>query len=99
MELIWVELPGVSELAECYASQGHHVLMGQTEPSIPSPSLPVVPLTCVNVAKRALAIRADWIWTPRQLFRHLLRAQPRRWHQVPGRGAVRDCVASTLIEA
>lgn len=34
---------------------------------------PLAPLTCVEVVKHALGIRAPWIWTPRQLARALRR--------------------------
>jgi hypothetical protein len=99
MELILMELPGLPDLAECYADQGHHVLLGQTEPSIPHPSLPLAPLTCVSVAKRVLAIRADWVWTPWQLFVHLLRVRSQSWHPVSARRPARPGLPQAAIEA
>ena len=99
MELIFMELPGLFGLAERYVDQGHQVLVGRTERSVPRPALPLAPLTCVSVAKRALAIRADWVWTPRQLFHHLLHAQPQGWHQVSTHRATRNSLTQTVIEA
>jgi len=99
IEIILLEMPGFLDLAECYADQGHHVLLGRSGPCAPQPSLPLAPLTCVSVAKRVLAIRADWVWTPWQLFDHLLRASPRSWHHVPARGPARGCPPRDLIEA
>ncbi len=99
IELILVELPGLLDLAECYADQGHHVLLGQTGPCVPHPSLPLAPLTCVSVAKRVLAIRADWVWTPWQLFGHLLRVRPRSWHRVSAGQPGRNGPPRVMIEA
>jgi len=99
IDLILVERPGLLDLAGCYADQGHHVLLGRSEPYVAHPPLPLAPLTCVSVAKRVLAIRADWVWTPWQLFAHLLRARPRTWHHVSARRPVRDCPPRALIEA
>jgi hypothetical protein len=99
MELFFAELPGLSDLAECYASQGHHVLVGRTEASVPGPSLPLAPLTCVSVAKRMLAIRADWVWTPWQLCGYLLRARSPHWCQIPAHRPARDCPKVAMIVA
>jgi hypothetical protein len=99
IELILVELPGPLDLAECYADQGHHVLLGQTAPCFPHPPLPLAPLTCVSVAKRVLAIRADWVWTPWQLFGHLLHARPQSWHHVSAGQTARDDLLGAMIEA
>lgn len=99
MELVLVELPGLLDLAECYADQGHHVLLGQTAPCVPRPLLPLAPLTCVSVAKRVLAIRADWVWTPWQLFGHLLRAHPHIWHCVSAGQTARDELLRAAMDA
>jgi len=82
MELTLLDLPRSVDLGRHYADQGHRVLIGRTGLRAPRPSVPLTPLTCVSVAKRLLAIRAAWVWTPCQLFDYLLRAQPHTWRLV-----------------
>jgi hypothetical protein len=82
MELALLDLPDSFDLARHYAEQGHRVLVGRVGTVVSRPTLALSPLTCVSVAKRLLAIRAAWVWTPWQLFSHLLNAQPRTWRVV-----------------
>jgi hypothetical protein len=82
MELTLLELPESFDLGAHYARQGHHVLLGTSRLRHLRPSRALAPLTCVSVAKRLLAIRAPWVWTPWQLFSHLLNAQPHPWQLV-----------------
>jgi hypothetical protein len=82
MELTLLELPRSFDLGQAYANQGHCVLLGRTGSLAQSPSFSLAPLTCVSVAKRLLAVRAGRVWTPWQLFCHLLRAQPEVWRSV-----------------
>ena len=37
-----------------------------------------LPLTCVSFAKRALGIRAPFVWTPYQLFKHLKKCRAKQ---------------------
>jgi hypothetical protein len=53
----------------------------------------------VSVAKRLLAVRAAWVWTPWQLFCHLLDAQPQVWRLVSSGEPVRGSPARSAIEA
>lgn len=61
-----------AELISHFRQRGHSVIATTTRN--PPPSLaPVRPFTCVEVVKRVLGLRAPWIFTPWQLFRHLSR--------------------------
>jgi hypothetical protein len=51
------------------------------------------------VAKRLLAVRAAWVWTPWQLFSHLLNAQPQIWRQVSAGETVRGTWTRIAIGA
>lgn len=79
MELTLLDAPGAFSLGNFYADRGHHVLLGRMASSRPRTGISLTPLTCVTVAKRLLGVRAPRVWTPWQLFCHLVRAQPRRW--------------------
>ena len=83
MELTLLDLPPSFDLGRYYAAQGHRVLLGGTGLHVPRAAVALTPLTCVSVAKRLLAIRAAWVWTPWQLFSHLLHDQPHIWRLVP----------------
>ncbi|MFO1129306.1 MAG: hypothetical protein U1E66_12840 [Rhodospirillales bacterium] len=62
----------VGELAEWYRRHGLRVV--ETVAAMPPPRCaPLRPFTCVEAVKRALGLRAPWIFTPRQLYRHLVR--------------------------
>jgi hypothetical protein len=98
MELTLLDLPESFDLGAHYASQGHHVLAGRSGSRVPRTALPLAPLTCVNVAKRILAVRAAWVWTPWQLFSHLLNAQPDPWRLVSAGEADRRQVARTTAD-
>lgn len=82
MELTLLDPLEPFDLARHYAGQGHRVLVGGVGPRCPRAPFALAPLTCVSVAKRLLAIHAAWVWTPWQLFSHLLRAQPHTWRVV-----------------
>jgi hypothetical protein len=82
MELTLLDLPKRFDLGRHYANQGHRVLVGRIGSCLPRPAVALAPLTCVTVAKRLLAIRAAWVWTPWQLFSHLLNAEPRIWRAI-----------------
>lgn len=59
------------ELSSWYESQGFTVIKTQTiQPSYKL--APVRVLTCVEVVKRVLGVRARWINTPFQLYRYLV---------------------------
>ena len=89
MELTLLDLPDSFDLGTHYANQGHHVLIGRTGLPVPRTAMALTPLTCVSVAKRLLAIRAAWVWTPWQLFSHLMTGQPHNWRLVRVGGAAR----------
>jgi hypothetical protein len=58
------------ELAEWY--RHHGLLVVETMAQTPPPRCaPFRPFTCVEAVKRALGLRAPWVFTPRQLHRHL----------------------------
>jgi hypothetical protein len=99
MELTLLDLPETFDLGRHYASQGHRVLVGRIGLQVPQTGVAFAPLTCVNVAKRLLAIRAPWVWTPWQLFCHLLNAQPHIWRGVLADEAARDLPMRGSIEA
>ncbi|MGC1955501.1 MAG: hypothetical protein WA970_23575, partial [Gammaproteobacteria bacterium] len=81
------------------ASQGHRVLLGRVGLQPPRTAIAVAPLTCVSVAKRLLAIRAAAVWTPRQLFSHLLNTQPHAWRAVSADEATEVLPTQCTIEA
>jgi hypothetical protein len=89
MELTFLDLPESFDLGRHYANQGHHVLVGRTGSRVSRTTMALTPLTCVSVAKRLLEVRAAWVWTPSQLFSHLLNAQPHIWRRVSAGETVR----------
>ena len=99
MELTLLDLPEAFDLGKYYANQGHRVLVGRIGPQVPRIAIALAPLTCVSVAKRLLAIRAPWVWTPWQLFSHLLNAQPHIWRLVAADEATRGLPMQSTIEA
>ena len=99
IELSLLDLPEAFDLARYYAKQGHRVLAGRIGSPIPRTAIAVAPLTCVNVAKRLLRIRAPGVWTPWQLFSHLLNAQPQIWRMVAADEAAQGSPMRTTIEA
>jgi hypothetical protein len=99
MELTLLDLPDAFDLGKYYANQGHRVLVGRIGPQVPRIAIALAPLTCVSVAKRLLAIRAPWVWTPWQLFSHLLNAQPHIWRLVAADEATRRLPMQDTIEA
>jgi hypothetical protein len=70
-ELTLLPVPARFDLQRFYAMRGHTVLLGPTRPDLPRRGLAPVPLTCVTIAKRLLGVRAPWVMTPWQLYRHL----------------------------
>ncbi len=80
IELGVLDVPASFDLPRFYAEQGHRVLLGRTPADRPGRiPLGIAPLTCVVVVKRLLGVRAPWVHTPWQLFRHLTRAGAPRW--------------------
>lgn len=71
LELAQLSLPSHFDLARFYAGRGHRVLIGRTRPELPRRVSMPAPLTCVGVVKRVVGVRAPWVITPWQLFRHL----------------------------
>lgn len=60
------------DLAGFYAGQGHRVLVGHRSVQPMTARYGLRPLTCVEIVKRALTLRAPLVVTPRQLWDHLL---------------------------
>ncbi len=71
LELALLPVPQGFDLPGFYAKRGHTVLLGATRPDLPRRGLTLAPLTCVEIAKRLLGVRAAWVITPWQLYRHL----------------------------
>jgi hypothetical protein len=90
IEFALVERCSPRELAECYAREGHQVLIGRTEVTVPYGRVALAPLTCVSVAMHALAVRASRVWTPWQLYRHLLQLRPEPWLEFSGHESAYD---------
>jgi hypothetical protein len=99
IELTLLDLPASFDLARHYARHGHRVLVGRTGSQHPRAAAALAPLTCVSVAKRLLAIRAAWVWTPRQLFSYLVHTQPDVWRVVSPDEATQSLPARCSIEA
>jgi hypothetical protein len=72
IELDALALPEDFDLATFYGEQGHQVLVGQRLPVTARRRFAPAPLTCVIVVKRLLGIDAPWVWTPWQLYAHLI---------------------------
>jgi hypothetical protein len=98
MELTLLDPPGPFHLGKFYADRGHHVLLGRTALPVRRTGVPFAPLTCVTIAKRLLGVRAPRVWTPWQLFRHLLKARPCAWRLVASAPAARLAQASSRLD-
>lgn len=71
LELAFHPLPDGSDLAGWFRQRGHHVLAARRRPPSSAIPFPLTPLTCVGVVKRLLGLRAPFVLTPWQLYRHL----------------------------
>ena len=70
MEVGVHDIPQDFDLPGWLKDQGHDVVAARFRtPHIPAP---LMPLTCVEVVKRLLGIHAIFVFTPWQLYRHLL---------------------------
>ncbi|MFY8095566.1 MAG: hypothetical protein ACOVN0_18965 [Niveispirillum sp.] len=70
LEAEYHPLPADTDLAAWFRARGHPVLITAQRPPIPA-QWPLAPFTCVTLVKRVLGIRAAWVQTPWQLYRHL----------------------------
>ncbi|MGF1562546.1 MAG: hypothetical protein ACFB3T_10245 [Geminicoccaceae bacterium] len=70
-----IDVPSDFDLGAFYRSQGHHVIEGERLGPPPRACLSLRPLTCVELVKRALGVRAFWVVTPHQLYRFLLKVE------------------------
>ena len=61
------------DLAGFYRGHGYAVIEAALPPSGTVNFAPFMPATCVAMCKRLLAVRAWWVQTPSQLYRHLRR--------------------------
>ena len=65
-------------LARHLAADGRRILRGPVAADAAVAWPGVRPITCVEIVKRLLGVRAPGVVTPHQLHRHLLRGGPRR---------------------
>lgn len=70
MEILAHELPSTFNLPAWLRAQGNIVVKAIMNEPVKKPA-PVMPLTCVEVAKRILGVHKRTICTPYQLYRHL----------------------------
>lgn len=61
------------DLRQFYCEQGYHVVALEQSAGIRGP---LVIANCVGLAKAVLGIEAPFVWSPRQLYRFLIRRQP-----------------------
>jgi hypothetical protein len=67
-------LPQLADPVDWFLAHG--LLPVPVRPAAPAPrAAPWAPFTCVEAVKRALGIRARFVLTPWQLFRHLTRVE------------------------
>lgn len=66
-----VRREAVADLAPFYAGHGIIVLPTRMRAVVPPRTAPWRPYTCVEAVKRILGVRAPWVLTPWQLYRHL----------------------------
>jgi hypothetical protein len=69
-------VPAAFDLAAWYRAQGHVVVETRIRRGNGGDgrgTMPWRPFTCVEAVKRALGLDAPDVWTPWQLYRHLLR--------------------------
>ena len=71
IEISVLPVPDRFDLPGFYAARGHAVLLGAPRRDLLRRGFGIAPLTCVTVAKRLLGVRAPWVLTPWQLYRHL----------------------------
>lgn len=72
MEVEFHPLEPEADMVGWFLSRGHTVASLRVVPRQPArPRMPIMPLTCVSVAKQVLGIRAPLVQTPWQLFRHV----------------------------
>lgn len=66
--------PDIDEVAEWYRQFGFTVIQTVVRREA-APPAEWRPFTCVEAVKRVLGIRAPWVITPWQLYRHIARSQ------------------------
>lgn len=65
-----------AELAEHFATGGRTVLLGTVADATPPGRPSLRPVTCVEIVKRLVGLRAARVATPHQLYRRLLDGAP-----------------------
>ncbi|HCM83708.1 MAG TPA: hypothetical protein DIS76_03990 [Rhodospirillaceae bacterium] len=70
MEVTVLPSPPDFNLPEWLRGQGHQVVEASLQRNVQK-TAPIAPLNCVEVCKRVLGLRALYILTPYQLYRHL----------------------------
>jgi hypothetical protein len=71
LEVTVLPSPADFNLPEWLRGQGHRVVEAALQRKV-FHTAPFAPLNCVEVVKRLLGIRAPWLLTPYQLYRHVL---------------------------
>lgn len=71
-EVVVQPVPASFDLPDWYLRQGLTVIPGPLNHGDRRPA-PWRPFTCVEAVKRLLGLRAPWVFTPWQLYRHLCR--------------------------
>ncbi|MGI9435819.1 MAG: hypothetical protein ACR2Q4_13505, partial [Geminicoccaceae bacterium] len=71
-EIHLIDAPNDFNLAGFYADQGHTVIAGFKSAHTPLNRVTCEPFTCVAMTKRILGLQSFWLWTPWQLFLHLV---------------------------
>lgn len=82
-----------ASVAKWYCERGFTVVVTELSEAPPSADL-LRPLTCVEAVKRVLAIRAPFVLTPWQLYRHLLAAASNRTQESLDRPKRNDYIPS-----
>lgn len=78
-------------VADWYCERGFTVVATELCEAPPGATL-LRPFTCVEAVKRVLGIRAPFVLTPWQLYRHLLAAAPKRAQEALDRHVLNDYI-------
>lgn len=76
-------------LAARFAAEGYRVVAAPVAPPRPAP-LPWRPFTCVEAVKRAIGLRAPTVFTPWQLYRHLMAGEGQSAKEIGAWAATSD---------
>lgn len=77
MEVVVHNVPAHFDLAAWLKARGHHMIKTQIKDNLTKPA-PMMPFTCVEACKRILGIHGRFIFTPWQLYKHIVLEQKRQ---------------------